>query len=91
VKFSTLAKLTQARYGTKRSPAIIDLCQKVIVVAAIAAHTYHSELPHEMPSKGGSTDELQPLNRRTRVCSASSMGVTPKSRLNSRLNCDGLS
>ncbi len=29
--------------------------------------------------------------RRARVCSASSTGVTPKSSLNSRLNCDGLS
>ena len=33
----------------------------------------------------------QTLTRRARVCSASSTGLTPKSRLNSRLNCDGLS
>ena len=33
----------------------------------------------------------QPATRRARVCSPSSTGVTPKSRLNSRLNCDALS
>ena len=37
------------------------------------------------------TSILQPPTRRTRISSTSSMGVTPKSRLNSRLNCDGLS
>ncbi len=34
---------------------------------------------------------LQPATRRARVWPASSTGVTPKSRLNSRLNCDALS
>jgi len=33
----------------------------------------------------------QPATRRARVCSASSTGDTPKSRLSSRLNCDALS
>jgi hypothetical protein len=33
----------------------------------------------------------QPTTSRTRACDASSTGVTPKRRLNSRLNCDGLS
>ena len=36
MKFKTLAKLTQARYGTKRIPAIFDRCQKRTIVAAIA-------------------------------------------------------
>jgi hypothetical protein len=33
----------------------------------------------------------QATTSRTRACDASSTGVTPKRRLNSRLNCDGLS
>ena len=37
LKFRKLAKLTQARYGTDRIPATIDLCQNVTIVAAIAA------------------------------------------------------
>ena len=40
---------------------------------------------------GACSEGYQPATRRARVCSASSTGVTPKSRLNSRLNCDGLS
>jgi len=35
-KFKKLAKLTQAKLGTKRIPAIIDRCQNRIIVAAIA-------------------------------------------------------
>jgi len=38
-KFKTLAKLTQARYGRSRMPATEDLCQKTIIVAAIAVQS----------------------------------------------------
>jgi hypothetical protein len=42
---------------------------------------------HAWPAFG----ECQPATSRARVCSAFSTGVMPKSRLNSRLNCDALS
>ena len=38
VKFSTAAKLTQARYGTSRQPAIFERRKKATVVAAITSH-----------------------------------------------------
>ena len=38
VKFSTAAKLTQAKYGTSSQPAIFELRKKATVVAAIASH-----------------------------------------------------
>ena len=38
VKFETLAKVIQAKYGTNRAPAIADRCQNITVVPAIASH-----------------------------------------------------
>jgi hypothetical protein len=38
VKFNTLAKLTQARYGTISQPAIFELRKNVTVVDMIASH-----------------------------------------------------
>src|SRR5690349_18710527 len=65
----------------------------------LMARGYQPHVPRGVVGfiRGGPDDagprpgEHQPATSRARVCSASSTGVTPKSRLNSRLNCDALS
>jgi hypothetical protein len=65
-------------------------------------HRQTNRVPVSFPFTKGIRDVLegglrpgaelpQPTTSRTRACDASSTGVTPKRRLNSRLNCDGLS
>ena len=39
MKFSTVAKLTRARYGTICQPAISDLSKSITVVVAIAGYS----------------------------------------------------
>lgn len=48
-KLSTLAKLTQARYGTIIPPATFDLCKNATVVATIANLKNHDL--RERPAK----------------------------------------
>ena len=38
VKFNTLAKLTNANYGSINAPASLDTLKKAIMVATIASH-----------------------------------------------------